>query len=202
VRAYVAVRRPEIRVEAGRGPVNVFVPQTHRPGVEAEVHFGEVVVRLRGQQVTCFLFAYRMSFSGKSVHRISDSGGQEAFFEGHVHAFSVLGRVPTGKVRYDNLKSAVAQVLGFTRQRVETERWVAFRSHHLEAFYCQPGIQGAHEKGGVEGQIGSFRRNHLVPVPSVDSLAELNALVDAADAADDARRIGTRPAHDRRALRR
>jgi transposase len=194
VRAYVAVRRPEIRVEAGRGPVNVFVPQSHRPGVEAEVDFGEVVVRLRGQQVTCFLFAFRMSFSGKSVHRISFSGGQEAFFEGHVHAFSVLGGVPTGKVRYDNLKSAVAQVLGFTRQRVETERWVAFRSHHhLDAFYCQPGIAGAHEKGGVEGQIGWFRRNHLVPVPDVDSLTEFNALVDAADDADDARRIGTRP---------
>ncbi|MFC4506109.1 MULTISPECIES: hypothetical protein [Streptomyces] len=29
----------------------------------------------------------------------------------------------------------------------------------------QPGIRGAHEKGGVEGQIGWFRRNHLVPVP-------------------------------------
>jgi hypothetical protein len=41
------------------------------------------------------------------------SCGQEAFLEGHVHAFSVLGGIPTGKVRYDNLRSAVAQVLGF-----------------------------------------------------------------------------------------
>ncbi len=57
----------------------------------------------------------------------------------------------------------------------------------------QPGIKGAHEKGGVEGQVGWFRRNHLVPVPEVDSLAELNQLVDRWDAEDDARRIGTRP---------
>jgi hypothetical protein len=77
--------------------------------------------------------------------------------------------VPTGKVRYDNLRSAVAKVLGFSRQRIETQRWTAFRSHYgLDAFYCQPGIDGAHEKGGVEGQIGWFRRNHLVPVPHVD----------------------------------
>lgn len=48
---------------------------------------------------------------------------------------------------------------------------------------------GAHEKGGVEGQIGWFRRNHLVPIPEVDSLDELNAMVDAWDEADDARRI-------------
>jgi hypothetical protein len=106
----------------------------------------------------------------------------------------VLGGVPTGKVRYDNLKAAVAQVLGFARTRVEADRWVAFRSHFgLEAFYCQPGRQGAHEKGGVEGDIGWFRRNHLVPVPAVSSLAELNAMVDRWDAEDDARRIGMRP---------
>lgn len=122
------------------------------------------------------------------------SCGQEAFLEGHVHAFSVLGGIPTGKVRYDNLRSAVRQVLGFSRARVENERWVAFRSHFgLDTFYCQPGIKGAHEKGGVEGEIGRFRRNHLVPVPEVDSLAELNALIDEWDTADDARRIGSRP---------
>lgn len=102
--------------------------------------------------------------------------------------------MPVGKVRYDNLKAAVAQVLGFSRLRVETDRWTAFRSHYgIEAFYCQPGLTGAHEKGGVEGQIGWFRRNHLVPVPEVDSMAELNARIDAWDVADEARRIGTRP---------
>jgi transposase len=194
VRAYVEVRKPEIRHEAGRGPAEVFVQQAHRPGLEAEVDFGEVAVRLRGAMVTCFLFALRLSFSGKAVHRVFASGGQEAFFEGHEHAFRVLGGVPVGQIRYDNLKAAVAQVLGFSRQRVETERWTAFRSHYaVEPFYCQPGLQGAHEKGGVEGQIGWFRRNHLVPVPEVESLAELNAQVEAWDAADDARRIGARP---------
>ena len=70
VRAYVEVRKPEIRHEAGRGPAEVFVPQAHRPGMEAEVDFGEVAVRLRGTTVTCFLFALRLSFSGKAVHRV------------------------------------------------------------------------------------------------------------------------------------
>jgi len=193
VRAYVADRKPTIRVEAGRGPVNVFFPQTHRPGAEAEVDFGEVAINLRGELVTCMLFSLRLSFSGKAVHKIFASGGSEAFLEGHVHAFTTLGGVPTGKIRYDNLKAAVAQVLGFTRQRVETARWTAFRSHFsVDPFYCQPGLQGAHEKGGVEGQIGWFRRNHLVPVPEVESFEQLNVMVDAWDAADDARRIGSR----------
>jgi|SRR6266480_1310894 len=193
VRAYVAERKPRIRAEAGRGPAEVFVPQSHRPGDEAEVDFGEVVVRLAGQDVSCFLFCLRLSFSGKAVHRVSLSGGQEAFFEGHEHAFRVLGGVPAGKIRYDNLKSAVAQVIGFSRSRVETGRWTAFRSHWgLDAFYCQPGIDGAREKGGVEGQIGWFRRNHLVPVPGVLSIGTLNAMIDSWDADDEARRIGGR----------
>jgi transposase len=194
LRAYVAARRPQIRIEAGRGPAQVFIPQSHRPGAEAEVDFGDVVIRLRGQAVTCALFAFRMSYSGKAVHRVFLSGGQEAFLEGHAHALAVLGGVPTGRVRYDNLKSAVARVLGFSRARTETDRWTAFRSHHaLEAFYCQPGIEGAHEKGGVEGDIGWFRRNHLVPVPEVDSIDELNVMIEQWDADDDARRIGIRP---------
>ena len=89
--------------------------------------------------------------------------------------------VPFGRIRYDNLKSAVSAVLGLSRQRVENERWLAFRSHYFEAFYCQPGIEGAHEKGGVEGQIGWFRRNHFVPVPQVESIAELNAMIEGWD---------------------
>lgn len=83
--------------------------------------------------------------------------------------------------------------LAFARVRAGTERWTLVRSHYgLDAFYCQPGIEGAHEKVGLEGQVGWYRRNHFVPVPKVASLAEPNAMVDAWDVSDDARRIGGR----------
>ncbi|MFE5798123.1 hypothetical protein ACFQ8C_36890 [Streptomyces sp. NPDC056503] len=45
----------------------------------------------------------------------------------------------------------------------------------------------------MEGQIGYFRRNHFTPVPEVESLAELNELVDQWDLRDGRRRIGSRP---------
>ncbi|WP_274919668.1 IS21 family transposase [Streptomyces sp. WZ-12] len=193
VRRYVADRKPQIAVEAGKAPIEAFVPQTHPPGMEAEVDFGDVAVRLGGELVTCYLFSFRLSYSGKAVHRVFASAGQEAFFEGHVHALRTLGGVPRGRVRYDNLKAAVAQVLGLSRARVETDRWIAFRSHFgIESFYCRPGIDGAHEKGGVEGQIGYFRRNHFTPVPEVSSLAELNEMVEQWDLHDGRRRIGSR----------
>ncbi len=189
VRDYVARRRPEIAAAAGRGTETAFVLQTHLPGSEAEVDFGDVWIRLAGEMTKCFLFTLRLSYSGKAVHRVFASQGQEAFIEGHLHAFAVLGGVPAGKIRYDNLRSAVSRVL-MGRDRAESDRWVLFRSHFgFDAFYCVPGIDGAHEKGGVEGEVGRFRRSHLVPVPEVATLSELNARIDMADAADDARRV-------------
>ena len=102
--------------------------------------------------------------------------GREAFLEGHIAAFEEIGGVPTRHIRYDNLTSAVQKVIyGSSRARVENQRWVLFRSHFgFDPFYCQPGISGAHEKGGVEGEVGRFRRNRLSPMPVVNSLDELN----------------------------
>ncbi len=192
VRDYVARRRPEIAAEGGVDVENAFVLQTHLSGAEAEVDFGDVYVMLAGELTKCFLFTLRLSASGKACHSVFASQGQEAFIEGHIDAFHRLGGVPSDKVRYDNLKSAVTRVL-FGRGRDESDRWVAFRSHMgFDAFYCRPGVVGAHEKGGVEGEVGRFRRNHLTPVPVVATLAELNARIRAADLSDDARRIDNR----------
>jgi hypothetical protein len=78
------------------------------------------------------------------------------------------------RLRFDNLASAVKQVLR-GRRRVESDRFVALRSHYLfESQFTTAGIAGAHEKGGVEGEVGRFRRNHLVPVPEFADLAALN----------------------------
>ena len=193
VRDYVRVRRPEIWAAAGRTWEEVFVPQTHEPGAHGEVDFADLWIILAGVKTKVFLFTFRMSFSGKAVHRAFATQSQEAFLEGHVAAFDVLGGLPVVHVRYDNLKAAVSRVL-FGRNRVESERWAIFRSHHgFESFYCTPGRDGAHEKGGVEGEGGRFRRTHLVPMPVVDSLAELNARLAEFDRRDDQRRITGRP---------
>ena len=193
VRDYVARRRPEIWAEANRSAGEVFVPQDHAFGAEGEVDFADLWVILRGVKTKTHLFTFRLSASGRSAHRAFLTQGQEAFLEGHEYAFDRLGGVPVRHVRYDNLKAAVSRVLT-GRNRLESDRWVAFRSHYgFDAFYCQPGVDGAHEKGGVEGEGGRFRRTHCVPMPQVDSLAELNDLLAAADAKDDHRRIGNRP---------
>ena len=187
VRAYVARLRREL--ESGR--VEVTIPQLHPPGAEAEVDFGQFGVEFDGEPTELSMFVMRLSHSGRAVHVCFPSEGQEAFLEGHAIAFARFGGVP-GRLRYDNLKAAVVRVLT-GRNRVENDRFTALRSHFgFDAFFCRPGIEGAHEKGGVEGEVGRFRRRHLVPVPRVGSLAELNALLEAADRLDDARHIAGR----------
>lgn len=195
VLAYVNRRRPQIAAEAQAGRVIAYgmVPQGHEPGAEAEVDFADVWVRLGGELTKCHLFTLRLSFSGKAVHRVFATESQEAFMQGHVEAFGVLGGVPTRHIRYDNLRSAVNQVC-FGRTRLESQRWTAFRSHYgFDAFYCLPGKDGAHEKGGVEQEGGRFRRTYLVPVPDIDSLTALNERLAVIDAAEDTRIIHAAP---------
>ena len=188
VSRYVARRR----VELGLLTREVSIPQTHLAGAEAEVDFGEFYATIAGLVVKCWMFVMRLSHSGKAFHVAFATQAQEAFLEGHVLAFEYFGGVP-GRIRYDNLKPAVIRVLK-GRDRTESERFTALRSHYgFDSFFCRPGIDGAHEKGGVEGEIGRFRRRHLVPVPTVASLAELNELIAIADLLDDDRVITGRP---------
>ena len=188
VSRYVARRRAEL----GLDRIEVAVPQAHPPGAEAEVDFGEFHARVAGSLLKLWMFVMRLSCSGRAFHVAFATQAQEAFLEGHVLAFEYFGAVP-GRVRYDNLKPAVVRVLR-GRDRAESERFIALRSHYgFDSFFCIPGKEGAHEKGGVEGEIGRFRRRHLVPVPAAASLGALNQLIAAGDIADDGRVITGRP---------
>jgi transposase len=182
----------DLRREINNASLSVAVPQTHLPAAEAEVDFGEFRAVIAGVAVKLWMFVLRLSHSGKAVHIAYANQAQESFLDGHVQSFARLGGVPAGMIRYDNLKPAVIRVM-LGRGRLENVRFIALRSHYgFDSFFCYPGIEGAHEKGGVEGEVGRFRRRHLVPVPVFASLAELNAFMTAADVRDDDRRIAGR----------
>ena len=180
-----------LRIEIGADRCQVMVPQSHPPAAEAEVDFGEFTASIAGEVIKLYMFCLRLSHSGKAFHFGYANQTQESFLDGHVRAFEAFGGV-SGMIRYDNLKPAVVRI-ALGRERFEHPRFVAMRSHYgYDSFFCAPGIEGAHEKGGVEGEIGRFRRRHLTPLPHVGSLEALNVALAAADARDDARRIGGR----------
>ena len=161
-----------------------FVPQKYSWGQEAQVDWYEAWVDLGGERTKLQVFAMRSMASGAAFHRAYLHATQQAFLEAHENAFDYFGGV-FRILRYDNLASAVRKILRGHR-REETVRFIAFRSHwRFIAEFCTPGE--GHEKGGVEGEGGYFRRNHLVPVPSVIDLDALNALLLTGCREDEAR---------------
>jgi transposase len=124
VSRYVTRRRAEL----GLDKAEVTVPQVHLPGAEAEVDVGEFHAMAAGALVRLRMFVMRLSCSGRAFHVAFATQVQEAFLEGHVLALEYLGVVP-GRVRYDNLGPAAVRVLR-GRDRAESERFIALRSHY------------------------------------------------------------------------
>jgi transposase len=167
VRRYVQKRKQELGL-SGRV---AFVPQSYDWGQEAQVDWFEAVAKLDGESCKLQLFAMRSMASGDAFHRAYTHATQQALLEAHELAFAYFGGV-FRTLRYDNMGSLVKKILR-GRQRVETDRIIAFRSHWgYRSEYCNPAK--GNEKGGVEGELGWYRRNCLTPVPEAENLAALN----------------------------
>jgi hypothetical protein len=169
VRHHVRERKRDLAVGA-----RVFVPQHHPPGAQGEVDFYEAYFRFPFGLQKAKVISVRSEYSGAALHVAYPSQVQAALLEGMELGFAFVGGV-FAIMRFDNLRQAVARVIRGER-RVEQDRFIAFRSHYLfEASFTTPGIEGAHEKGGVEGECGRFRRRWLTPVPTASSWEEANA---------------------------
>jgi hypothetical protein len=158
-------------------------------GHEGQVDWYEMFAELGGERQKVQIFCLRSMGSAGAFHRAYPHASQQAFLEGHELAFHYFGGV-FHLLRYDNLKSAVQRILRGS-QREETARFIAFRSHWgYQAEFCNPAR--GNEKGGVEGEGGFFRRNHLTPVPEARDYAHLNELLREASQQDENRVVGDR----------
>lgn len=185
VREYVHERRRAL----GLLSHELFVPQSYAWGSEGQADWYEAVAILGGEEVELQVFTLRSMASGAAFHRAYRRATQQAFLEAQELSFYYFGGV-FHRVRYDNLKAAVHRIVrGFRRE--ETARFHAFRSHwRFQSEFCTPGE--GHEKGGVENEVGTFRRNHWVPVPQAADLDTFNAQLLADCRQDEARTIAGR----------
>jgi transposase len=103
------------------------------------------------QSDACFIKAYPVETT-------------EAFLDGHVSAFAFFGGVPIS-ILYDNLKIAVARILGDGKRRC-TRAFTELVSHYLfQERFGRPGK--GNDKGKVEALVKYSRANFLTPVPHV-----------------------------------
>jgi len=175
VRAWVrAHRRASLRT--------VTIPLAHDPGAEAQADFGEARILLRGIETVVSVFCARLAHSTRDVVVTYPAENRAAWFDGHVVAFETWGGAPA-VIWYDNPSG-----LGSFRRGEfhPSPDFLALQSaYRFRAHHCTPGE--GHEKGLVEGLVGYARRTYLVPLPAVDSLAELNAGLARSTAAEERR---------------
>src|SRR5271165_3714109 len=163
VKDYVHERRQRSR--------EMFVPLRHDPG-HAQVDFGEALASIGGVEQKIHFFAMDLPHSDACLVQAYPSESSEAFCEGHNVSLEFFGGVPRS-ILYDNLKLAVARILGDGR-RLRTRVFNELQSHYLFADrFGRPGK--GNDKGKVEGLVGYARRNFMVPIPHAASFAELNA---------------------------
>ncbi|MAT98885.1 MAG: integrase [Anaerolineaceae bacterium] len=190
VRHFVAQVRKEQKAVV-RQKTQVFLPLEFDPGTDAQVDWGEAAVIMKGQQIIVQLFLMKLSYSRRTFIMAFPSQKQESLWLGHVKAFEFFGGVPR-RISYDNLKTAVQTVLK-GKKRIEQQAFYHFRGVYLfESHFCTPGA--GHEKGLVEHSVGYYRRHFLVPLPEVESYAELNNYLLERCLAEDERQVQGQPA--------
>ena len=183
-----SVRRAvqEWKQQRQQARAEIYISQVYEPGWEAQVDWYEAYAEIAGERRKLQVLCVRSMYSGAAYHRAYERATQLAFLDAQARAFEMFGGV-FEKLRFDNLKSAVKQILRGKR-REETTRFVAFRSHYLfEAAFCTPAK--GNEKGGVEQENGRFRRRWWTPVPQFASLDDLNRYLLESCIRDRQRRI-------------
>src|SRR6266516_2465306 len=169
----------------------VFLPLEFEPGQDAQVDWGEAVAEISGKREKVQFFLMRLCYSRRAFAMTFPTQAQECFLSAHLQAFKHFGGVPH-RISYDNLGTAVKieHVGKRGRPRQEVQAFVRFRSYYLfESHFCTPGLEGAHEKGGVENGIGYTRRQFMVPLPEATSFEDLNRQLLVRALQEDDRRV-------------
>ena len=128
----------------------VFFPQVHPPGREAQMDFtdaGELRVNIAGLPFPHLFFEFILSYSGWRFVDLAFGETFEALQQGLQGALWALGGVPQ-VVRTDNL-SAATHELKETKGRTLTQRYAALLEHYgLQGTRTNP--RSSHENGVAE----------------------------------------------------
>jgi transposase len=162
VRRYVNTRRKKTQ--------EVFVPLTHSPG-SAQADFGEADVIIGGVKQRAHFMVIDLPYSNACFLKAYPVENTEAFLDAHKCAFEYFEGVPR-EIVYDNSKIAVTQVLK-EGNRIKTSAFLELQSHYLfEDKFGRPGK--GNDKGKVEGMVGFYRRNFMVPMPQFRTYKDFN----------------------------
>lgn len=135
-----------------------------------QIDWGEAVIYLAGERTKVQMFCARLAYSCAPFAVCFRRQNTEAFLEGLIQALNFFGGV-VRRVLFDNARVTVKEGAG--KNAIPQESYAALAAHYcFQTDFCN--AASGNEKGLVENLVGWTRRNLLVPVPRVASLAELN----------------------------
>lgn len=151
----------------------VFIPLSFEPGEAYQIDWGEATIYLAGLKRKLYIFCMRECFSADIFVMAFFRPNEESFLEAQIMGLEYFGGAAKRMI-FDNAKIAVKE--GFGAHAKMQDRYKVFAAHY--AFNCDfCNIAAGHEKGLVEGLVGWARRNIFVPLPRVETISELNAVL-------------------------
>ena len=163
------VREWKLARAAGAG--DGYLELEWAPGT-AQADYGNFEAVVAGERLRLKLLVVCLPHSNARYAVAGMSQRAECMCSGLASVFAWVGRAPRELV-LDNATEAGRRVRG---EVTESHLFSLFRAHYrMGSRYCNP--RSGNEKGSVENAVGFIRRNLLVPVPRVGSVAELNALL-------------------------
>jgi len=147
-----------------------FIPLLQPPG-EAQMDFGQALVRIAGVEVKAHLCVLTLPHSDVIFVQAYPRECTESFIDGHLRAFAFFGGFPT-KISYDNSKIPVKKIIG-AHERELTDAFKRFNSHFMfTPHFCR--VRCPNEKGHVENGVNQARHKFFVPMLEAASWDELN----------------------------
>ena len=153
------------------GGKKVFIPLEFAPGEAFQFDWSEEEIELQGKLTRVKAAHIRLCHSRMFLIVVYRNEQLEMVFDAHDKAFQFFSGT-TKKGIYDNMKTAVQKIL-LGKDRKFNRRFMEMCSHYLfEPIACTPAA--GWEKGQVENQVETGRRNFFTPLRKVDRLEVLN----------------------------
>lgn len=151
-------------------PPQADIPLEYDAGDAIQIDWGEATIYLDNKKTKINFFCGRLCYSCDIFVQAFFSQNLESFLEAQQRMFDYFRGIPQ-RLIFDNAKVAVSE--GFGLHARATKGYKSFAAHYaFQTDFCN--IASGNEKGLVENLVGYARRNFMVPVPKVKSLAELN----------------------------
>jgi transposase len=152
-----------------------FIPLEFGAGEAFQFDWSEEEIKLKGILTRIKVAHIRLCYSRYFMMIAYPNEQLEMVMDAHNKAFQFFSGV-CHKGIYDNMKTAVKTVL-LGKQREFNKRFLQMCSHYLfEPIACTPA--SGWEKGQVENQVSTGRLNFFTPLISVESLEELNIILE------------------------